>query len=581
MDDKKLVLGVTKRRWPTVQQLRFIQDLLTQRERLIVGWSMIALVVAITSMGVYHYFDTTELKPAQGGDYSEVIVGQPQYVNPILAQTNDVDLDLTRLLFSGLFERTADQSLEQDLVTDYTISEDQLTYTFYLRRDAKWHDDTPLTASDVVFTIQAIQDPTYNSPLEPSLRGVVVTQVDDYTFTLKLEEPFAPFLSSLTFGILPKHIWYDVYRGSIQNITLSEYNIRPIGSGPFQFDQIDKYNTGFIKSYSVVPFTNYYGDKPYLDRVTFRFADDQYVAADDLRGSLVDGIAFITPDVKADLVAHDKHLAYYPLQLPQYTAIFFNQKHSDVLANDTVRQALVWGVDRSAIIQQVLQGDGQPIYTPILPGYLGYNTEVEKYGFDIEKGKQILEDGDWKTPEGETYRKKGDQLLEFTIATVNQPEFLKTLDILKSNWEQMGAKVNINVYEAVDIQDQIIKTRNYEALLFGQVVGSDPDPYAFWHSKQMQHPGLALSVFYQKNIDDLLETARKTSDPEQRRLKYFNFQNILAEDLPAIFLYNPYYTYAVDDAIHGINSQYITTPSDRFADIVHWYRNTDRVKKSS
>lgn len=581
----QLVLGVAKHKLPTRAQLRYINDLLTFKQRMTVLVSSLVFIVSVGFIGVYAYLSNTQAVPASGGQYSEAIVGHPQYINPVLAQTNDVDMDLTSLMFSSLFRRSKDQSLSPDLVTDYSISDDQLTYTFYIRRDATWHDGQPLTASDVLFTLQAIQDPNYQSPLETSLRGVQAAKVDDYTLTLTLAEPFAPFLSSLTFGILPEHIWYDAYKISPQNITLSEYNTRPIGSGPFMFGSLVKDASGILKSYQLVPYADYYGAKPYLEKLTFYFYSDQESALSSLQQKQVDGLAFVAPEQKTALQKKTRTLNYHRLQLPQYTAIFFNQEHSDVLAEDAVRQALVWGVDRTTIINDALDGEGEPLYTPILPGYLGYNAEVEKYGFDLEKGKQILEEAGWIMPEGppagearELYRKKDDQILEFGIATVNLPEFLATLQVLQDNWTAMGIKVNVNVYEPADIQEQIVKKRDYEALLFGAIIGSDPDPYAFWHSTQMEHPGLALAVFYQKNIDDLLETARQTSDEEQRRLKYFHFQNILAEEIPAIFLYNPYYTYAMNKDVKGVTNQYISLPSDRFADILNWHIKTDRIK---
>ncbi|MFA6388758.1 MAG: ABC transporter substrate-binding protein, partial [Patescibacteria group bacterium] len=224
-----------------------------------------------------------------------------------------------------------------------------------------------------------------------------------------------------------------------------------------------------------------------------------------------------------------------------------------------------------------LQGEGEPIYAPILPGYLGYNPEINKYGFDVAKGSSLLDEAGWKLTDGNPYRTKDGKTLEFSIATVNQPHYVKALTILQENWIKMGIKVNVNMYEALDIQEQIIKPREYEALLFGETLGVDPDPYAFWHSTQMKYPGLGLAVFYQKNIDDLLETARKTNAEEQRRLKYFNFQNILAEELPAVFLYNPYYTYIMTPDIQGVGFQYIDTPSDRLADLTHWYIDTKRI----
>lgn len=580
MKKKNLVMGVAHRKLPSRSQLRYINNLLSFKERVTIGVSVLLMILSVGFIVTYNYFSTTEAVPTISGEYTEAIVGYPEYINPILAQTNDVDLDIARLVFSSLFKRTKDQRLESDLVTDYEISEDQLTYTLYLRRDAYWHDGTPLTADDVIFTVEAIQDPNWQSPLEPSLRGVEAEKIDDYTLTLKLDEPFAPFLSALTFGILPQHIWFDAYRVSAQNITLSEYNIKPVGSGPFMFDKLVKDGSGNLKSYHLIPFDKYYGQQPYFESVAFAFYPDLFSATEAFRRKQVDGLAFVSADQKADLQKEHKQLQYYHLQLPQYTAIFFNQEHSDILANDTIRKALVWGVDRDKIISEVLKGEGEVIYTPILEGYIGHNPEVEKYGFDLEKGKTILDEAGWKLEEGNEFRTKNGNTLEFSIATIDQAEFLQTLDILKQNWTAMGIKVNVNIYASEDIQESIIKPREYEALLFGEIIGLDPDPYAFWHSTQMEHPGLALAVFYDKEIDGLLEQARKTTDEEKRRQSYLHFQNNLAEAIPAIFLYNPYYTYALHQDVHGVDSRYITMPADRFADIENWYFETKRIKKT-
>lgn len=568
-----LVFGINKRRIPTWQQFKYLPQLWSKKEKTLAQICLaLCLGGLIFILGAFYFLNTTA-KPVSGGEYIEGLVGTPEYINPILAQANDVDLDLSRLIFSSLFVYNSQQELVPDLCTNYTLSEDQKTYTFFLRSDITWHDGEKLSADDVIFTIQAIQDKAYKSPLRSSLSGIAVKKLDDYSFSLVLNEPYAPFISSLTFGILPQHRWYDL---PPQNINLSEDNLKPIGSGMYKFTSLVKNKDGTLKSYQLIRNENYYGIKPYIEKLNFVFYADTFSAVEAAQNGKIDGLSFVPTESKQSLIDKNKDLKYYSLRLPQYTAIFFNQKHSDILAKDEVRQALIYGVDRERIIQDVLQGDGEVIYTPILPGYVGYNPEVEKYAFDIERGKQILEEAGWKMPEGETYRYKDDKLLEFTISTVEQTEYLQTLDILRENWAAMGIKVNINTYSVEDIQNQVIKPRAYEALLFGEIVGNDPDPYPFWHSSQMTSPGLALAIFYQKDVDNLIETARKTTDPEQRRLKYLNFQNILASELPAIFLFNPKYIYAVNKKIQGINSQYISMPSDRFAGIENWYIKTKR-----
>jgi len=161
-------------------------------------------IVGIVVLGFRGYYYITDEVPKVGGEYTEGLVGSPVYINPIFALANDVDADISKLVFSGLYKYNKNQELEADLITNHGLSEDEKTYTFYLREDAAWHDGEPIVADDVVFTFKIIQDSDFRSPLEPSLRGAEVSKIDDYTFNVVLEEPFAPFLSSLTFGIFTR-----------------------------------------------------------------------------------------------------------------------------------------------------------------------------------------------------------------------------------------------------------------------------------------------------------------------------------------------------------------------------------------
>ncbi|MEK7540567.1 MAG: peptide ABC transporter substrate-binding protein [Patescibacteria group bacterium] len=575
--DAPLVFAPTaKRKIPTWAQMKYLPRLLSPRDKTIVNLALAVFVICLAVAAIHFIWRNTELVADYGGTYTEGLVGAPQYINPILAPSNDVDQDISRLVYSRLFTYNSSGELVGDLVTNYTLSEDQKTYTFFLRPEVKFHDGDNLTVDDVLFTVSAIQNSEFKSPLRGSLAGVAVTKLDDSSFSMTLSEPFSPFLTSLTFGIMPEHLWFDVQPATMQ---LSELNLTPIGSGPFSFDRLVKDRAGNVKEIELTRNEEYYAEQPYLDRVKFIFYPDTVSAVTALEDKRIDGLAFVPRDDKESLSKENKRVRFYALRLPQYTAVFFNTKKSTVLKDQAVRTALAWGVDHNRIIQDVLLGDGESIYTPILPGYLGHNAEVDKKGFDIEKGKQLLDEAGWKLPEGEEYRKDGDTLLEFTIATVNLPEYQQTLAILQESWKAMGVKVNVDIYAPEDIQIKVINPREYEALLFGEIVGTDPDPYPFWHSSQTKHPGLNLAIFFDKDVDSLLTEARKTNDQEQRRLKYLHFQNILAEMVPAIFLYNPTYTYSIDKRVRGVGEAYITVPADRFRDIGLWHIETKRKWK--
>lgn len=584
IQEEKLIFSPkAEKRFPSWAQLQYLPRLLQKRERWTFWAAMAVVILGFPFLGVRAYFAASEVVPQKGGAYTEAMVGIPQYINPLLSSLSDVDQDISEFVFSSMFRYDDQQQLQSDLVTDYVISEDQLTYSFFLRNDAQWHDGEQLDVDDVVFTIRAIQDRQYQSPLEPNLRGVTVEKMDDFSFSLTLPEKYAPFLTTLTFGIVPEHLWFNV---PPQNIGLTELNLKPIGTGPYAFKELVKDRDGNIKSITVERFDEYYTDVSYLHEIKFLFFPDRVSAVAAVKEKRADGVSFISKEEQEEIADKNSNIKFHTLRIPQYTAVFFNQKQSAVLKDDDVRRALAHGVTREQIIADVFDGAAEEIYTPILPGYVGHNTEVEKYIFDVEQSKQILEDAGWTYPETESDafvpRQKDGTPLEFTISTVDLPEYEAVLAILQEHWAEIGVKVNVDLYSPEDIQAEIIKDRNYEALLFGEIVGVDPDPYPFWHSSQQDHPGLALSIFKDDEADQLMEEARETNNDEERRIKYLHFQNNIAEGLPAIFLYNPLYTYAVHEKVLGItDEQYITSPADRFAGVTSWYINTKRTLNST
>jgi len=574
--DKDLVnsvqAGSQNKKLPNLRQFKYLPQVMTSNHWIIVQLLILVIVIGVIILGVRGYYCFTEEAPQVGGEYTEGLVGSPIYINPLFSLANDVDADITKLVFSGLYKYDKNQNLEADLITDCGLSEDEKTYTFYLRTDAYWHDGEQVTADDVVFTFKVIQDVNFRSPLEPSLRGTIVSKIDDFTFNVLLKEPFAPFLSSLTFGILPEHQWFNI---SANNARLAEINLKPIGSGPYQFSSLTKDKNGNVKTYQLKRFVDYYNDKPYIEKVNFNFYSDVVSLVDAARNKRVSGVAFTPISLKKEL-SKNKSLIQYKLRLPQYTAVFLNQDN-DVLADDGVRQALAWSFDRQHLVDDVLQGEGEVIYTPILPGYLGYNPEVEKYSYDLEKAQKILDENKWALLEGDEYRHKNGTDLAFVITTVDQTEYVQAAEKLVEYWSALSAKVELNIVKAEEIQTNIIQQRDYDALLFGEIIGTDPDPYPFWHSSQAKYPGLNLAVFYNKQVDQLLEEARKVSDEDERRLKYLHFQNILAEELPAIFLYTPTYSYDILKEVKGVEDQYVVVPSDRLTGLLNWYIKTDRV----
>ncbi len=581
--DKRLVQSLTSARLPTWRQIRHLPEVLSSSDslRLRLGIGMFAIGLALVSGGFY--FSHTHVAPTVGGTVTEGVVGTPHSLNPILALSNDVDNDLTRLVFSRLFTTDGNGRVVPDLVENYTVSADQKTYTLTLRDGVRWHDGQALMADDVLYTFSSIQDHARKSPLQPFFKEVAVEKPDDITIKLTLKEPYAQFLSHLTFGILPRHVWKDV---NPQDAQMAEANLKPIGSGPFKFDDLRRDKRGFVLSYTLARNASYYQPAAYLEHLTFQFYQDYDSALEALRKRQVDSLSFVPRDKREELKSQS-HVVAVSLELPQVTAVFFNPRQNAILKDKNVRRALTMAIDKGRILFDVLDGDGHPVDHPVLPGMSATSTISIPY--NLAAAGALLDSLDWKIDATDGLRKKTtstgkkgettSETLALTLTTVDQPESLNTATIIKNGWAALGVDVTLNAVSASDMHRTVIRPRAYDALLYGQLLGSDLDPYPFWHSSQIQDPGLNLAMSADRQADDALETARRMADPSLRQQAYAKFLSVLSDEQPAAFLYSPSYTYAIPAALKGFGSIRVTDPSDRFATITSWYLKTSRQWK--
>jgi peptide/nickel transport system substrate-binding protein len=571
--DKKIIVKLNKKekKLPSWKQIKQLPKTLNRREQNIIK-SLLAIILGCFVFLIYiNFFQNLTTVPKNGGELVEGLIGSPLYINPILAQSNvDADLDLSSLIFSGLLKYDNNLELIPDLAEKYEISEDQKTYTFYLKQNVKWHDGEKLTASDIVFTIQSIQDPETKSPLYRSFQTVTVEKVDDYIVKFTIKEPYAAFLNVLTVGIIPQHLWYDI---PPINAKLAVYNQKPIGSGPFKFSSLIKGKNG-IKLYVLDKNKDYYGQEPYINKLIFKFYPDYENAIDALNNKEVESLSFL-PKEYLKKFTNKRKLNLNNVNLSQYTALFFNSKNNDLLKDKKIREALSYAIDKNKIIDNILQNQGQIIDGPILPGFLGYNPNIKKYEYNPQKSLEILSTNGW-TLDGE-YLKKGDQEFKITVTTVEQTEKIKLANLLKEFWNSIGVNVELQIIPKDKIEKDIISPRNYQILLYAEITGYDPDPFSFWHSSQRDEPGVNLAMYANRKADQLLEEARLTNNKDVRNQKYQDFQNILIDDLPAIFLYTPTYTYPINKKVKGINLQRMVNPYDRFININNWYIKTKKV----
>lgn len=334
--DQKLVHKLTaKKKIPNFKQLTHLKQFLSDGEKMLMRILGSIVLIALVSLCINIYWTHSELGPKDGGSYTEGLVGSPKYVNPLFAGANDVDLDISSLIFSGLI-KYAEQSLQNDLADSWTLSEDQRIYTFHIKQNVYWHDGEKLDADDVEFTFSRIKNPKTKTPLYFTFKDIQVTKLDEYTVEFILEEPFAPFLESLTVGILPEHIWSNI---EPENMMITEYNLKPIGSGPYQFVSLTKSKNGEIKKLNLKSNQGFYNQVPYVKEIIFKFFENFDSAVAALNNKNIEGLSYLPKELQPRVI-NNRNLNFHLLHLPQYTALFFNGDNNRLLQDVDMRETL-------------------------------------------------------------------------------------------------------------------------------------------------------------------------------------------------------------------------------------------------
>jgi peptide/nickel transport system substrate-binding protein len=537
------------------------------------------LVIIATITSILMLINVSEhfmvLIPKSGGELREGIIGLPHMINPVLAIT-DVDRDITSLVYSGLMKYDG-ENLTTDLAESFKVSDDGLTYTFTLRPNIYFHDGSQLTTEDIYFTIQKVQDATLKSPRRPDWNNVSVNILSPREIQFTLKQPYSPFLTNTTLGILPKHIWNNIID---DQFVFSKYNIEPIGSGPYKLKSLTKDDAGIPQEYTLAASTNYYNSKAYLNYITFIFFPDTEKALSALEKGYIQSIASLSSKQAQTISKENYNIITTPL--PRIFGAFFNQNNNPILADRTVRQALDLAIDRQAIINSALDGYGSPIYGP-LPYGLSVSTS-SKQTTNLELARSILEKTGWvKNPSTGIYEKKGPkntiQILSFDLVTADTTDLKLTAQIIKDAWTNLGAKIEVKIFDTGELYQNIIRPRKYDILLFGQLIGKDRDLYAFWHSSQRSSPGLNVSMYTNSKADDILESIRTSGDKKTNQDKYNSLEQIIKNDIPAVFLYSPNFIYVLPKDIKNNlqGNMNITNPSDRWNSVTNWYINTEKV----
>lgn len=557
---------------------RFFKRLnrLTQVRRFIAIWVVFLLflfagvMVQIQALGGYFQ----KLQYVDGGIYNEGVVGNFTTSNPIYA-TSTADMAVSRLIFAGLLKYGPDGQLVNDLADNWATNDRGNEYTFKLRSNLVWQDGQPVTADDVIFTFNLIKNPDAQSPLSSSWQNVVVQKVDDLSVKFVLPGALRSFPYSLTTGIIPEHILSAV---DPSNMRSAEFNTtKPVGAGPFALQALEvSGNTVATRKEQIAmkPNADYYGGKPHIDQFVIHVYRDQDRMIEDYNSKELTAAAGMLSI--PDKIAKDSKNDVERYLMSAANMIFFKTSEG-LLSDKAVRQALVLASDPRSIIGQI--GYSTPeVNEPLLAGQLGYDANYAQTTNNASKASELLGQVGWEL-RGDGLRYKNGQTLSFTLRAQDTPEDKIITDSLKDQWRKVGVDLVVDLQTVSEMQDTL-SFHNYDALLYGITIGTDPDVFAYWHSSQADVRSanrLNFSEYKSSVADASLEAGRNRIDPAVRTAKYQPFLQAWRDDAPALGLYQPRLFYISHVKVDGMVVNSLANPADRYANANQWMIRQARV----
>lgn len=525
-----------------------------------------------------------EDRPSRGGNLVEAVVGRLAVLNPLFA-VDDAERDVANLLFCSLTKPDPHRHVRPDLATHWSVSADGLTYTFGLRQGAVWHDGRPVTADDVVFTADVAARIASHaglsllaSPFVRPWERVTAEAVDENTVTLRLSEPYAPFLDATMLGLLPKHVLEGVGPDELANHRFSR--LEPIGCGPYRLDLPGGLDNSSVRLVRFDGHWNATESRPYLDAIVLRLYATLEAAVADLGRQDVQAMGGVPAGA---VTALGEDAREYAAVQPGFGLVYLN--NAGVLFSErSVRQALSLATDRIAIAtdDDLLGGQGLASANPIASGSWAHAPDLEEVAYDPAQARRLLQAQGWLDSDSDRVRDREGKPLRFRLATSADPLMQAMARRLQRDWQAVGADPQL---ETLDQQATVraLSARDFDAMLFSwELTQYDPDPYPLWHSSQAEQ-GQNYASFRNDDADRVMVDARRLAPSAEnlaaRVALYQEFQRIFAEEQPSIVLYHPVYSYVVADPnLGGFQlPQLVVQRSDRFLTLPDWFVQTSRV----
>ena len=521
----------------------------------------IGALLAAALLAYFAYAATVVDVPDYGGTYIEGTLGPPATLVPMLAN-DQTARTLSGLIFNGLTRFAADGTIVPDLATRWEIDPQSRSYVFHLREDVTWHDGTPFTVDDVLFTYALLTSPTRNDLVWSNVRAEREGNRSVRIFLLN--NVYVPLLEYAMIGILPQHLLEGV---SADQILLTPFNLAPVGTGPYRVEEVTE-EFALLRASE-----DYFGGLPRIRFLKFKFYPNAGATITALERGEVEGVSYLPP-AELDRVREIADVETYSASLAGYTVLYFNLRRPPFF-DRRVRHAIAHAINREYLAEEVQGGLADPLEGPILPVSQVHSADVVRYPYDPARSKSLLEETGWIVgPDG--VRVKGEGRLALTLLATDLPGHLELAEAIADQLQEVGFEVVILVAGPSGLLNDFLLTHEFDIALYTWLLnGLDPDPYLTWHSSQIE--GWNFAGFIDPRVDEALQNARNTLDQNERKRMYVDFQRAFAEEVPSLMLLSPRYSFAVRTTVRGVTvPTVLPTVESRLSEIGSWYIKTKK-----
>ena len=535
----------------------------------VVEWVLLVVVVFLFAIvqNIWYTESYGTESFGDGGDYTEAVLGDINSMNPLYASTS-AERTLGKLLFANLVSPDMTGSSRGDLAKTVRMNDEGTVWTLTLRDNLRWSDGEPITADDIIYTIDLIRDPTARTTMAVDFSRIKMKKKSNKVVEFTLPSPYIDFIDTLEFPVLPKHILGETSPALVYE---SDFSMNPVGSGPFVLKslQVNAPTSLAKKTVFLSRNDNYFLSKTKLKSFTLKTYEKRDDIVSDLNASVVTATAELSGESSKGL---SNKIEMRKSLLNGGVFAFFNTR-SDAVSSRELRQAIQKGIDMNEVRAGI--SEAQYLDFPIIARQEEDLMFPEPIKQDKAAAKELFGKLEYYyDKKGKLLKKDGTPAI-LNVVAQKRDNLTAAAERFVGELNKLGFEANLTIYdesaESADFFSAVVRPREFDILLYEVDLGVSADPFVYYSSTQATAGGWNFSNYSNSLVDDALLSAHTTTNRSVRKTKYEYFLKAWQNDVPAIAFYQSAMDYYHVPNVQIYSESVILTDAlDRFVDVRYW-----------